>query len=225
MAKLEDRKTTGSSGAYERLFGIKALGALMSKVQGTVIASGSELERMIQNRLRQIEDLDAFLEIEIMQEGVFMATKLQIKRCNTLDSSEAEPDFLIFKRRDDKQSCYVIELKDGHQFDTKKASAERRMLHAFTQQNAHRIHYTVQPYICCFNQDSKKAIVEGLKNKINIGEVLTGREFCNLLELDYDEIVKSRGKDQERNLAYFLRELMKIDAVRERLSKLFNKQE
>lgn len=52
MAKLEDRKTMSSSGGYERLFGIKALGALMSKVQGTVIASGSELERMIQNRYK-----------------------------------------------------------------------------------------------------------------------------------------------------------------------------
>lgn len=170
---------------------------------------------MIQNRLRQIEDLDDFLEIEIMPKVVFMATKLQIKKCDTLDSSEAEPDFLIFKKRENKQSCYVIELKDGHQFDTKKASAERRMLHAFTQQNAHRIHYTVQPYICCFNQDSKKTIVEGPKNKINISEVLTGREFCNLLELDYDEIVKSRGKDQERNLIYFLRELAKIGSVRQ----------
>ena len=39
------------------MFGIKALDALMSEVQGTVIASGSELERMIQNRLRRIEDL------------------------------------------------------------------------------------------------------------------------------------------------------------------------
>lgn len=67
-----------------------------------------------------------------MREGAFMATKLQIKKCAILDSSEAEPDFLIFKRRNDKQSCYVIELKDGHQFDTKKASAERRMLRAFT---------------------------------------------------------------------------------------------
>lgn len=32
----------------------------------------------------------------------------------------------------------------------------------------------VQPYICCFNQNSKEAIVEGLKNKIDISEVLTG---------------------------------------------------
>ena len=135
-----------------------------------------------------------------MPEGVFMATKLQIKECAILDSSGAEPDFLIFKRRDDKQSCYVIELKDGHQFDTKKASAERRMLHAFTQQSAHRIHYTVQPYICCFNQNSKEAIGERLKNNIDISEVLTGREFCKLLELDYDEIMEDRSKDQERKL-------------------------
>ena len=70
----------------------------MSKVQGTVIAFGSELEWMIQNRLRQIEDWDAFLEIEIMREGVFMATKLQIKKCAILDSSGAEPDFLIFQK-------------------------------------------------------------------------------------------------------------------------------
>ena len=124
MARIERREPKETSGGYERLFGDPGLGLLMSKVQGTVISSGSELERMIVARVRKIDDLDVFLRDETMPDGVFIAPKKQVKNCRSLDFPEGEPDFLIFKRRDGQQLCHVVELKDGHVFDTKKASAE-----------------------------------------------------------------------------------------------------
>ena len=42
---------------------------------------------------------------------------------------------------------------------------------------------------------------------------MTGREFCELLEIDYDEIVERRKADQESNLRCFVRELARIDRV------------
>ena len=47
MAKLRDSKLRETTGAYERLFGIPALGMLISRVQSTVISSGNELEGSI----------------------------------------------------------------------------------------------------------------------------------------------------------------------------------
>ena len=213
MAKIRDRDPKDSSGAYERLFGNADLGTLISKVQGTVISSGSELERMIQKRVQNISDLDEFLKMEIMQEGVVLATKKQVKKCTSFTGTGIEPDFLIFKRRENKQKCYVIELKDGHVFDTKKAEKERENLHKFTASNASQIQYVFAIHVVSFNKDNRNEIVEGFKNKITIEEAMTGREFCKLLEIDYDEIVKTRQSDQKDNMRYFLEELSHIDDV------------
>lgn len=222
MAKIRDRDPKDSSGAYERLFGNAELGTLISKIQGTVISSGSELEKMIQERVQNIKDLDKFLEMELMQEGVYLATKKQVKNSTSFDCNGIEPDFLIFKRRKNKQKCYVIELKDGHAFDTKKAEKERDNLHRFTTANAPKIQYVFAIHIVSFNKDNRNEIVEGFKNKITIEEAMTGREFCELLEINYDEIVKTRQSDQKDNMKYFLEELSHIEEVKNFFIKKFN---
>lgn len=102
----------------------------MSRVQSTVISAGTELERIILSKVEKIDDLDEFLEQEIMEDGVLIASKRQIKKCHSLTFPNAEPDFLIFKRRSDRQACHVVELKDGHAFDTKKSSAEHWSIHS-----------------------------------------------------------------------------------------------
>ena len=48
-------------------------------------------------------DLDKFLEMELMQEGVCLATKKQVKNSTSFGCNGIEPDFLIFKRRKNKQ--------------------------------------------------------------------------------------------------------------------------
>ena len=53
---------------------------------------------------------------------------------------------------------------------------------------------------------------------------MTGREFCELLEIDYEKIVNERKRDQPNNVQYFLSELVKIKQVREILKTLLNKQ-
>ncbi len=222
MAKIRDRKPKDSSGAYGRVFGNNRLGELISMVHGTSISNGNELERMIVNRLTQIPDLDEFLANEIMPEGIFLATKQQMKKCDTLDCRNAEPDFLIFKREDNIQTCFVVELKDGHAFDTKKASAERKVLHDFTQQNGQYIQFKFRIYICCFNVTSKEQAYHGLKRKISMEEILTGREFCDLLAIDYDEIVRLRTVDEKDNFRYFLEQLLSIPEVSSELNKIRN---
>ena len=185
-----------------------------------MIRSGTELERLVSTRVPGIHDLDAFLAQEVMEEGVFLATKKQIKRCKTLDFSGAEPDFMVFKRREKLQTCHVIELKDGHVFDTKKSSAERQAVHGFIERNAQHIQYRFQAHFCAFNQNDKYAIWNGFKRRIALDEAMEGREFCDLLEIDYAEIVRTRQADCADNLGYFLSELARIDSIKDRLRKL-----
>ena len=215
MAKIEDSEPKNTSGGYHRIFGIPALGDLMSRVQSTVISAGTELERIIISKVDSIQDLDEFLQREVMPDGVFIAPKKQVKKCKTLQFPEGEPDFMIFKRRGGKQSCHVVELKDGHVFDTKKVVGEREALQAFISQNAPRMRYVVTGHFCCFNQDSVEAILTGFKNRIGEDQAMTGRQFCELLEIDYEEIVNARKANQPANVRYFVKELLKIKEVRD----------
>lgn len=220
MAKLKDTEGKESSGGYTRLFNDTAVGRLMSRVHGASVKAGTELERMIKERVRLIDNLDEFLEQELMRDGVFVADKQKVKKCTKLDFAGSEPDFVIFKRRAGEQRCHVVELKDGHVFDTKKAAAEHQAVHAFIAKNSPHLPFTVSAHFCCFNQSDRQAIVKGFKHKIPVNEAMTGEEFCRLLELDYSEIVESRSGDGPENLRYFLSELLKIDRVRRLLKRL-----
>ena len=224
MAKLEDSKPKDSSGAYARALGNRDLGALITRVHSTSISNGSELEKLIANEVKGIENLDEFLEQPKMPEGVFLASKRQVKRSQTLDSNNSEPDFLIFKRRDGVQTCHLIELKDGHSFDTKKASGEKAAMQTFMEKNGARMSYTMDIHFVAFNMCNRDKIVTGFKNRITSDEAMTGREFCVFIEIDYDEIVERRMQDQQSNFDYFIRELIKIDQIRSAVEEMLNKE-
>ncbi len=221
MALFRDaqgRKDGGSG--YARAFGDPGLGQLLSRVQATVISSGSELEKMISEQVSPVMELDKFLEYEIMPDGVFLVTKKVIKASKTIESHGSEPDFLIFKRRENRQHCHIIELKDGDTFDTKKAQAEHRSLHSFVHRNAPNIQFKISVHFVAFNQGDKTAIVIGFKNKVPERECMTGREFCDLLEISYEEILNKRKRVAERNLNDFINELLNLDVMQNHLQHL-----
>ena len=143
--------------------------------------------------------------------------KAQIKRSTTLDFAGSEPDFMVFKRRGGVQTCHIVELKDGHVFDTKKASAERQAMHGFIERNAQHIQYRFQAHFCAFNQDDRQAIWNGFKRRIGRDEAMAGREFCDLLEIDYEPIVEARRVDCADNVEFLLSELLKIEPIRQRI--------
>ena len=213
MAKIEDISGRESGGGYERLFNNQALGHLISRVHGATCRAGIELERIIAKKCTSIPNIDTFLSKEIMPEGVFLAPKRTSKQSKTLTFESGVPDFVVFKRRSDNQSCHIIELKDGDAFDTKKAQSENEVLKYFVGEKGCKLRYTVSAHICCFNQSSKEAIVKGFKDKTSKEVAMTGRELCDLLEIDYEGITQLRKKDAEENLEYFVRELLKIESL------------
>ena len=56
-------------------------------------------------------------------------------------------------------------------------------------------------------------IVEGFKRKITENEAMTGREFCDLLGIDYDAMINKRMEHQQRNFDCFMDTLLEIPAV------------
>ena len=96
-------------------------------------------------------------------------------------------------------------------------------MHTFIEKNGHRLPYIISSHFCCFNQESKEAILTGFKRRISREEVMTGKEFCQLLEIDYEEIVSLRQKDQPDNVNFFLSELVQIKEVKNRLMEMLTK--
>ena len=49
---------------------------------------------------------------------------------------------------------------------------------------------------------------------------MTGREFCDIVELDYESILELRKKKVEGNISYLIRELLKISEVKEKMKEI-----
>jgi len=216
MALIETRKGR-ADGGYTRLFGDAELGRLFSRVQSAVIASGSELERFVIESADTLDDLDAFLDLDIVPEGVFVVPKRALKKSTRLDYADVEPDFVVFERRGKRHHCYLIELKDGDTFDTKKAAGERASLHRFMNSISPYVQFSTSVHFCCFHRETRAEVVEGFKHKIKDSEALTGREFCDILRIDYDKLIERRREHQRRNFEDFVDSLSEIPAVMEAL--------
>ena len=213
MALIEERQPKEKS-AYTRLFGLEQLGILITKIQGAIISQGTELESEIEKHAHlKIECIDKFLKNtqEYETVGVWLATKKQIKKSDIISKSY-EPDFLGFDVLN--KILYIFEVKEGHNFDTKKASGEHQTLHQYRNLVSNAVPFTTRIYISCFDVDTKEEAHRGLKKKFAMNEILTGREFCNLVGISYDDIMRERTADQQKNLEYFVREVIKIKPLR-----------
>ncbi len=223
MARMRNAQPRNTSGSYERLFDNADLGALASKVHSALISSGYELEKMIAEVVpNNINNLDAFLACANRDDGIWLARKQQIKKSETINFEGSEPDFMVFEHHERIGTCHIVELKDGHVFDTKKAGAERRAMRKFIHHNAGQIPYRFEAHFCAFNQNDRQAIYNGFKRKIPLAEAMTGREFCDLLRINYNEIVLARRTDGPDNVEFLLSELVNIEPIKHRLMELLD---
>jgi hypothetical protein len=150
MALIEKSKGRKEGGGYERLFGNKDIGHLLSRVQATVISSGTELEKVIGELSNNIGDVDNFLNFQQLSTGVYLISKKAIKTSRL--KSDKEPYLIVFKIDAEQHHCYIIELKDGDTFDTKKAAGEVMLLKEFENHLSRRIRFTTSIHVCSFNQ-------------------------------------------------------------------------
>ncbi len=225
MSKIENqkgrRKNQGPSG-YTRVFGNEDLGHLMSKVHAASIAAGTELEKIIIELLLDaglfISDIDAFLnDCKNFDKRIYVSSKKEIKKSQRI-KSQYEPDFIAFDLR--KDICHIIEVKDGDQFDTKKASGELHNLMSYESTIARAIRFATKIHICSFHISSKEDFHKGLRGKFSLEDILTGKELCDLFDIDYNKILEIRKRDEASNLEFFIKELMQIEACKAIVSRL-----
>lgn len=207
MARIRDTKPGRKDGGYSRLFGHDALGALLSQIHATSIRAGTELERLIEGMANKLEDIEGFLN-GALQSGTYLITKDMMKRHPVLSGSK-EPDFLVVKIEENR--CLIVEVKDGDAFDTKKAAGERKHLMDYQAHLSTQIPCKTSIYVCCFNQEDKAVIVEGFKGEFSSDEVMTGSEFCALLGIKKQAILRIRQSHQNDNIRYLKEQISALN--------------
>lgn len=219
MAKIKNSHPKDSSGGYERVFDNREIGYLIQRIQSAVISNGNELENLIVERSKRIDDLDSFIDSCLdgtIESGSYLCRKSVIKK-SKYKLDKHEPDFIVFEIKALAGNCYIIELKDGNNFDTKKSDGEYASLKDYQTHLGAKVPFITNFYICCFNQLEKDVIVKGFKNRFAENQVMTGEELCRLLGFEYQEILNQRKEDAEDNKVYFVSELLKIPAFVELL--------
>lgn len=167
MALIKDRKEKpNSSGTYDRIFNNRKLGKLITKIQATSIANGTELEaiilakakNMVVNNILQFEQI---LKRQLPNKEIFIIPKKIVKKSSV--SNKKEPDFLIIQKENDILN--IIEIKDGWVFDTKKSAGEYQQLKDFQNEISKVISYKTKIFMCSFNNNNKEEIFNGFKKK------------------------------------------------------------
>ena len=225
MAKIKNAHPKQSGGGYERLVGNQTMAEIFTKAQSTVITNGTELEKIISDRATLISNLDEFMDAcdaGTMADGAYLCTKKVVK-ASKYKLDKHEPDFVAFTLAGARKICYVVELKDGDAFDTKKSAAEKEMLRAFVNHLAPLIPFRTKYYICSFNQLDKAKIVIGFKSVFSEDEVMTGKEFCDILGVDYDKILELRKNDTRDNFEYVVEKMAEIPEVKDAVVRDYRK--
>lgn len=215
MARIVDSlgRVDENSG-YARLFGNDRLGKLFSRAQAAVIRSGNELEDLLwqatpyKANLADILERDKRLRAE--QQAIFVVSAKKIAEYNR---TVPRTDLLILD--DERGDVSVVELKDGDTFDTKKANGELESAKTFTAWITPQVNAPVKYYFCSFNQSDKAAIVKGIKSRFAPDQVMTGRELCERIGVDYESIRLARQRDQVENREFFIKELLAIPEIKE----------
>ena len=221
MARIRNANPKSGSGGYERLIGDKDLAKIFTLAQSTVISNGTELEKLISEKALLVDNLNDFISNcsnGKQQEGTYLCTKKVLKQ-SSYKLDKHEPDFLIFKIKEELTCdfCYVLELKDGDMFDTKKSLAEKEVLQLFVSHISPQIPFKTEMKICCFNQDDKAKIIQGFKNVFSDNEVMTGRELCSILGIKYDDILLLRDTDKKDNFSFVIEKLVEIQDVKDKV--------
>ncbi|OGO16963.1 MAG: hypothetical protein A2Z14_15300 [Chloroflexi bacterium RBG_16_48_8] len=226
MPRISESKGRGDENSgYVRLFGNVDVGLLISRVQATVIRAGNELEKILEEKTSH--SLKSTLDEALSNQIPLTPSQKVIVFRPSMPAKSGSPgvtgDILILDNS--LKSVLVIEVKDGDTFDTKKASGELESMKKISGYVASITGYASSYYFCSFNQEDKEAIVTGAKGRFGIENAMTGRELCELLEIDYDQIREERNMLQSENLEYFLSELLQNTEIREIIEQMLQYEE
>lgn len=193
---------------YAKLFGDLDIGMLISAIQGTIIALGDSLEKIIPEIAITIDDdmVDAFMK-KTLPPGIYVIPKSVMRKSKYFMFDE-QPDLLLVNV--DKNTCKVMEIKLGKNFDTKKVDGELASLKSYAETLERGTTYRISIGFCAWYAKDKKAIVKGFKGKITEKEAFTGKDFCEMAHINFEDVEKAIISHEEENRKVFFKRVFEI---------------
>jgi hypothetical protein len=202
MALLSESYPGRSDGSYTLLFGDPRFGELISAVHSTSIKMGNQLEKLIMDRskLITVNNIDAFFN-KTLPEGIWIIPKQVIAKDKRLNFDQ-KPDMIIVNVN--KNTCQVIEMKLGDNFDTKKSKGEVDQIKKYVEKLDKATTYKASFAICMFYAKDRASVVNGFKGQITEKEALTGMEFCEIAGINFKEVNNIISEAQSANRTFFI---------------------
>ncbi len=206
---IENRKpkTNTKDSGYFRLLNHEALAELIQKVQSCVIGNGNELEEKVYNHSIATRKFrkQKLLEFNLDTSYAFV---IQMKVPTPKDPKKKNiaVDCMIIQG----DEIYVIELKDGCNFDTKKSAGEVESLKkacAIISSHDPRQRRCI-PKIVFWNAKDLNEV--SFKSKDGQDMLMVGSDFSSKFGVNFDQINVERGVDAAKNLAYIKQQLKEI---------------
>lgn len=194
--------------SFSKLFGNSDIGFLMSQIQGAMIKSGNDLERFI----TELIDNDKITTLDEVKRngraGVYYLIKVKQPKAGGAHAKIVDFGIVDY----DKKRISIVELKLGHNFDTQKAPAIRASLQSVAEYVSALTGFSTAFYLCSFYADNTDMMFIGLKKQIDPSQLLTGRDFCHLMDIDYDKILSMVKVDQIKNMGYLMDKVLNLPA-------------
>mgnify|MGYP003659250094 CR=1 FL=1 len=233
---IEDRKPKGriEKSGYGRLLplgdpGMKRAASLTQKCHSTVIGNGNELEDLIYERSSHpnkdynradhdhrggtFEDRCKIIpksKFDLGAENAFIV-KFKLERGDKNEKKgskrkKIECDAILLERN----KIILFEIKDGHQFDTKKSEGEYTKLceAARLVEEQDPLKRKCDFKFVSWNVNNVSEI--SLKHKAADAHLMRGRDFAQLIGIDYEKLNTKRDEDQKGNGEYILNEMENI---------------
>ena len=207
---IADRKpaTKTETSGYFRLLQHKPLALLMQKIQSCVIANGNELEEKIYNHSFAATKFrnEKLHEFDLGGTSDAFVIQMKVPTPNDPKKKNIAVDCMIIQ----EDKIYVIEVKDGCNFDTKKSSGEVESL-----EKACTIVSSLDPRqrqcipkIVFWNAKDLSEV--SFKSKDAHDMLMLGSEFSSKFGIDFDQINAERGADAAKNLVYIKQQINEI---------------
>jgi hypothetical protein len=208
---IEDRKPKGSTkdSGYYRLIRDLKFADLLRKIQSCVIGNGNELEKLIYKNVRSENkfynrELSNF-KLETVNDFV-VQMKVPVPICFGLAKKNIALDNVVFTPTD----IYVIEIKDGFNFDTKKSQGEVKSLMAACDiiEKADPLNRKCISKIVFWSANSLQQV--SFKAKGSEDMWITGKDYSSKFNIDYNKVEAERMEDAEKNLTFLVEKLIDI---------------
>ena len=183
------------------------LAKLFQKSHSTVIRNGNQLEELIyENCNLKFKDNKVKLSEKLLKNKNLFMVKCNISKQYTSNNKAIALDALYLT--DDK--IYVVEIKDGSNFDTKKSSGEvhklKKAAEIISLNDPHKRKCELK--IVLWNCDDLKD--SSFKDKEATSWLMRGKDFSKLIEVDFDFLNQKRTLDKDENYLYVMSEFKRI---------------